>query len=300
MESKEVKQAVVLADQDQVDSSRLLMTEPCLREMTTKKSEPLNMLVRLKLNKFLWYMIQFSQLTRQRPELILYYIMIEVTKELVAEFNAVTAFTSNDEITLVFPTHMRLFGGNVTKIVARITSFAVCAFTRYYEKTLQVTSLPSIGRTPRRFVKDEELIAYFNKKFKMKTVYFDIDVIYCEDADLDLKLWTKTPEIILSEAVTKLSRYWFTNKTLKNINTQGKLDLLEAEVGFILTPDEISIMHGTLVKRQEITDLDVEASRRRTETVISCFDQTTWLPLLSRAKCNELILAKYFKEPMVP
>ena len=156
-------------------------------------------------------------------------LMVEATKYLVDETNAVMGYTQSDEITLVLYTDTKesslYHDGKKQKILSKLTAKCINFFNE----------------------KRKELLPNHNK-----TAVFDCRIYQTptlNDACLQL-LWRENDAT--KNSVSMLGRAYFSHKTLDKLNTDQVRDKLINEKGIYWNYLDAKYKRGTYVKRVKI------------------------------------------------
>ena len=122
--------------------------------------------------------------------------MIETTKRLVEETNAVIGYTQSDEITLILPDDRPiLFEGRIFKLVSFLASFATMVFNQtIYEDKRYATFDCRVFQVPNR-----------------------VEAVNC-------LIWREMDAV--KNSVSALAQKHFSHKQLQNMNTQQKKAML--------------------------------------------------------------------------
>lgn len=122
--------------------------------------------------------------------------MVETTKRLIEETNAVIGYTQSDEITLILPDDRPiLFEGRIFKLVSFLASFATMVFNQtIYEDKRYATFDCRVFQVPNR-----------------------VEAVNC-------LIWREMDAV--KNSVSALAQKYFSHKQLQNMNTQQKKAML--------------------------------------------------------------------------
>lgn len=152
-------------------------------------------------------------------------MMIDVTKSLVKEFNALTGYTQSDEISLIFLNKYEtpmIFDGKKQKLLSTLAGHASAVFN-----ALLPSCLPEkIGKYP----------------------IFDCRMYPLPSVDAgNAFLWRE--QDAMRNSVSMLAQYYFSHKKLIGKSTVDKIDMLRAQKAVIWDDCPDFFKHGTYIKR---------------------------------------------------
>lgn len=157
-------------------------------------------------------------------------IMIETTKFLVKETNAVIGYTQSDEITLILYSADKKNSiyndGKKQKILSKLTGKCVTFFNN----------------------KKAELLPKHNKIANFDCRIYQVPTLH--DATLQL-LWRENDAT--RNSIEMLGRAYFSHNALKNVNTNTIQDMLMLEKGVNWNDLESKFKRGTYVKRAVVS-----------------------------------------------
>jgi tRNA(His) 5'-end guanylyltransferase len=182
---------------------------------------------------------KFSKFTKgfEKPlDKILKNAMIAVAGELLTEFNAVTAYTASDEITLVFPPRPNLestliYNGRKQKICSLMAGYASTRFNHWLKCCVDVDPV-------------------FRKKDKLGIAYFDARVFsVVNDVGAYQAVFWRSHYDTYRNGVSILAQSHFSSKHLhrKSVATMKRM-LLEKKV--LMDDQDPHLFFGTFVKKR--------------------------------------------------
>lgn len=208
--------------------------------------------------------------------------MIETTKDLVERFNAYTAYTQSDEITLFFPSlkdvtvddrkkpthklHKRIrddwthqFSGRVQKIASLVASFTAMSFNRHLENEL-IKYLASIN--------DYDERQKYSKLYqtKIRSAYFDARVFGVPDNDEAFNVFMWRARDCVKNSKSMFAQAHCSHKELQNKNGEEQVEYCLNKTGKDWNEIADKYKYGTIVKKEMYTkdvgnDVTVQRSR---------------------------------------
>lgn len=181
---------------------------------------------------------KFSKFTKgfNKPvDTVIVNTMISTTSDLVKEFNAVTAFTESDEITLVFPPipnpeSTLIYNGRTQKICSLMAGWASTRFNHWLK----------------HFLEEEER----EMKNKIGRAFFDARVfsVKNEEEAVAAVLWRFKFDTFRN-GVNGLAQTIFPRKSLHK-KTLGEIMTMLREKGVLLTQQNPHLLFGTFIKKK--------------------------------------------------
>lgn len=196
-------------------------------------------------------------------------IMVEVTKYLVEETNALTGYTQSDEISLVWlqehPKSDIFFSGKKQKMVSTLAALATAKFL-------------------------ELALQYWPNKCTKRLPTFDTRVFQVPNKTEGMNCFLWRVQDAVKNSITMAASHHYSHKQLHGKNGNAKLDML-MDVGVNWNDYPQFFKEGSFIKRMQYTKTVGENECLRTQVVCVALDK---FGDLNSEERTEFIFAKYF------
>lgn len=190
-------------------------------------------IIRLDGHKFSKFTKKFRKPSDQR----LKETMIKTASALLKEFNAYTAFTASDEITLVFPSIPNpesnlIYNGRIQKLCSLTAGFASAQFNHYLRQ-------------------QPEMERFLEQNYPANiTAYFDARVFstYNDLGAYQVVLW-RHKYVTYRNGVSSLAQSVFSHRELQNKSVKEMKRML-LDKNIILNDCDPHLLYGTFIKKQ--------------------------------------------------
>lgn len=208
--------------------------------------------------------------------------MIETTKDLVERFNAYSAYTQSDEITLFIPSlkdvtvdnrkkpthklHKRIrddwthqFSGRVQKMASLVASFTAMSFNKHLENEI-IKHMASLTDSKERDMYSKLYHA------KIKNAYFDARVFGVPDNVEVFNVFMWRARDCVKNSKSMFAQAHCSHKELQNKNGEEQVEYCKNKTGKDWNEIEDRYKYGTIIKKEIYTkevDNDVSVQRSR-------------------------------------
>lgn len=199
---------------------------------------------------------KFSTFTKgfRRPfDERLHNAMVQTAQDLLTQFDATTAYTQSDEITLIWPActeeQTPMYGGRITKIATLLAGFTSVRFAHHMQHVEW---------------EDDGTIAATRVRAKLADplVHFDARVFNVPSTDeAYINVMWRAGFDCPRNAMSTLARAHFSHKELQGLSTAQMTEKLADERGVLWSEQPAAFKCGTSIKREMC---EVEAMNRKT------------------------------------
>lgn len=231
----------------------------------------------------------FSNFTSsfEKPfDLSLQKAMQEAAKDALERFNAYSAYTQSDEITLFIPSlkdltvdnreksthklHKRiredythLFNGRTHKISSLVASFVTMSFNKHLRKILMKESISDETSQERK----DKVFKMLNSHKVLDTAYFDARVFGVKDFSEVTNVFIFRSRDCIKNSKASYAQGYCSHKELQHKNSEEQIEYLKSKTGKDWNELHDSLKYGTLVKRESyIKELDDGSECQRTRS----------------------------------
>jgi tRNA(His) guanylyltransferase len=266
-------------------------------------SSDVNIIVRLDGHKF----SKFTKNMKKPFDKIFSDTMIQVSKDLMNEYNAYTIYTQSDEITLVLPslksktiingddvketiinkgwTHIS--GGRTQKLTSLMSGFCTMSFNKHFRSIVKKLELDILDDINAKECDRQDEWNYFLKmQEKLGNAWFDARMYGVNDSDvLNSFIWR-------NRDCEKNSRSMFastycSHKELQNKNGLEQVEFCKEKTGHDWNSVEDHYKYGTFIKKELIQRCLSDSEVKSMKEVNPKFDGIAGITIITRSRFIE-------------
>lgn len=241
----------------------------------------------------------FSNFTSnfEKPfDLALQKAMQEATKDALQRFDAYSAYTQSDEITLFIPSlkdltvdnrekkshklhkriredYQHIFSGRTHKISSLVASYVTKSFNKHLRKILMLECISEETTQERK----DKVFKMLNSHKVLDEAYFDARVFGVKDLSEVANVFIFRSRDCIKNSKASYAQGYCSHKELQNKNSEEQIEYLKNKTSKDWNYIHDSLKYGTLAKRESyIKELDNNEKCRRTRTIMLHIPMNTY------------------------